>query len=167
MCREHGRQLSTELSLAAPSSDNEDAGTGSPFNLWAVIKETNVDNGGLLDFHENYFKYDTYRDENLELFRAMGNRKIKLSTWNPLRLYRGFKRMSSRLSRKNIGGNLKGEGLIQGGVLVFDKDGNLAFAYEEEIGDELVIDDIRRAMLAIEGEKGGDGDTNTPDKDEL
>jgi hypothetical protein len=93
--------------------------------LWAIIKETRVDDIGLTDFYNKFFSFPIYRDENLATYKAFGNRKIALSTWNPLRLYTGFKSMSGRLKEKKIEGNYVGEGLVQGGILIFDAKGKL------------------------------------------
>lgn len=120
------------------------------FGLWAIVKETNVDDQGLLDFYQQYFTFDIYRDEALATYEAMGNRKIALTTWNPIRLYRGFRELSSRMKQKNIEGNLKGEGFIQGGILFFDKAGVLQFAYEEEIGNEFDADKILAVLKLME-----------------
>ena len=60
--------------------------------------------------------------------------------------------MNSRLKEKSIEGNLVGEGMIQGGILVFDKEGKIQYAYEEAIGDELDVDDIVAAIKAVRGE---------------
>jgi hypothetical protein len=46
-----------------------------------------------------------------------------------------------------------GEGLIQGGIVIFDNKGNARYAYEEIIGDELVIDDIVAALEDVANDK--------------
>ena len=60
-----------------------------------------------------------------------------------------MKDMGNRLSNKNIEGNYVGEGMIQGGILLFDSSGELRFAYEEQIGNELPMDDLQAAVDAI------------------
>lgn len=137
MCREHGQQLA-----AALSDQQEDV------KLWGIVKE-NVDAMGMFEFKSLYFPFPLYRDVERALYSAMGNRKIQLTTWNPWRLWRGMKSLGKRLESKNIQGNLKGEGLIQGGILVFDNSGSLRFAYEESIGEELVMEDILTAVKAV------------------
>jgi hypothetical protein len=57
-----------------------------------------------------------------------------------------------RLKVKKISGNLKGEGLIQGGIIIFDKHGNARYAYREETGSEVPIDDIISAVKMVRGE---------------
>ena len=60
-----------------------------------------------------------------------------------------MKEMGNRLSNKNIAGNYVGEGMIQGGILLFDSLGELRFAYEEQIGNELPMEDLQAAVDAI------------------
>jgi hypothetical protein len=141
LCREHGQQL-TALAAHVP--------------LWGVVKETGVDDEGLLEFYNKYFPFPLFLDENLSIYQGMGNRKIGLRTWNPIRLWRGFRSMGSRLKEKKIEGNLVGEGMIQGGILIFDKEGKIQYAYEEAIGDELDMDDIRAALKAVSGKGSGE-----------
>ena len=57
-----------------------------------------------------------------------------------------------RLSKKNISGNYKGEGLVQGGVIVFDAAGKARFAYREETGSELPVDDIIAVVQELRAE---------------
>ena len=57
--------------------------------------------------------------------------------------------MNQRLEEKKLDGNMSGEGMIQGGLIIFDKDGNVRYAYEEIIGDELDIDDIVAALQEV------------------
>ena len=106
-----------------------------------VVKETGVDDSGLLDFYGSYYKFNLYKDGAWKLYKAMGERKI---SWT--NLFKGIWKMRKRQSDKGISGNLVGEGWIQGGVLVFDSSGTLRYAYEEEFGDELCLKDIRNAI---------------------
>jgi len=57
--------------------------------------------------------------------------------------------MTTRLNEKGLDGNLKGEGLVQGGIVIFGKDGKPKFAYEEETGSPLPIADIIGALNAV------------------
>lgn len=120
------------------------------FRLWGVVKETGVDDEGLSKFYNEYYTYPLYKDEKLVLYNDFfGKRRIGLTTWNPIALYRGYKEMNQRLQEKKLDGNMSGEGMIQGGLIIFDKDGNVRYAYEEIIGDELDIDDIVAALQEV------------------
>lgn len=81
----------------------------------------------------------------------MGNKKITADlSWNPLRIYRGFKELRQRLKEKNdLEGNFVGEGLIKGGIFVLNPKGEVVYVYEETTGDPLVIDDILAAMESM------------------
>lgn len=139
MCREHGRQL-TDM-----ATNNKEL--MKKFKMWGVVKETGVDDEGLSKFYNDYFTFPLFKDEGLVLYNDFfGKRKIALTTYNPLRLYRGYKEMTNRLNGKSLDGNMVGEGMIQGGIVIFDNQGNARYAYEEIIGDELVIDDIVAAL---------------------
>lgn len=84
-------------------------------------------------------------------YEALGSRKLKVTSWNPFRIFRGIRNVYKRLGQKNISGNLKGEGLVQGGVVIFDKTGARC-AYREETGNEVPVDDIVAVVRHIRGE---------------
>mmetsp|Transcript_17264 Transcript_17264/g.28243 ORF Transcript_17264/g.28243 Transcript_17264/m.28243 type:complete len:137 (-) Transcript_17264:150-560(-) len=117
------------------------------FKMWGVVKETGVDDEGLSKFYNDYFTFPLFKDEGLVLYNDFfGKRKVGLTTYNPFKLYKGYKEMTQRLNGKGLDGNMTGEGMIQGGLIIFDKEGNARYAYEEIIGDELEIDDIVAAL---------------------
>jgi hypothetical protein len=72
-------------------------------------------------------------------YNALGLRKlsVKFTLWNPFTIFRGIRGMFKRIKNKNISGNMKGEGLVQGGIIIFDKDGKARYAYREETGFEV------------------------------
>lgn len=142
MCREHGQQL---MELAAQKDEPLKG-----FGLFGLVKETGVDDEGLTDFYSESFTYPLYRDIGLIFYNDFFNgKKIGLSTFNPIRLYRGYKKMTARLDKKGLEGNLKGEGMIQGGIIIFGKNGKARFSYQEETGSPLPIDDIMAAVAEV------------------
>lgn len=138
LCREHGQQLS-ELAATAD------------IHLFGVVKEVDVDNEGLYDFYKQYFPFDLYRDVDLSLYRLLGNKKLRLKTWNPIRLYRGYRALQQRLDSKNLTGNLKGEGLVLGGIVIFNKEGKVHKTIVEETGTPLDMDEIKEAVQQVQG----------------
>lgn len=106
----------------------------------------------MYEFYTNYFSYPIYKDESQTFYKALGSRKLKLGTWNPIKIFRGMRDVYKRLSKKNISGNYKGEGLVQGGVIVFDAAGKARFAYREETGSELPVDDIIAVVQELRAE---------------
>jgi len=123
------------------------------FQMFGVVKETGVDDEGLGAFYNQYFKYPLFKDDGLVLYNDFfGKRSIKLTTWNPFKLYSGYTGMSKRMKEKKLKGNMVGEGMVQGGLIIFDKNGNARYAYEEDIGSELEMDDIVAALKAVQSD---------------
>lgn len=147
MCREEGKAIAD---LAAREDKPLDG-----FGLFGVVKEVGVDDLGLQDFYNDYFKYPLYKDGSLSFYTALGSRKLGLSTWNPIKIFkifRGMRAVGKRLAEKNISGNYKGEGLVQGGVIIFDATGKARFAYREETGSEIPIEDIIAVVKELRAE---------------
>lgn len=122
------------------------------FGLWGVIKETGVDDPGLCDF-TSFYPYPLYKDNQLSFYNALGNRKLSL---NPFSLFGTVKSMfsaNSRMKERNIEGNLVGEGLVKGGVIIFSKDGTPKYAYREVVGQELPVEAILAAVQAVKNDQ--------------
>ena len=146
MCREEGQSLSR---LAA---DNPRLFEG--FGIFGIVKEVAVDDEGLLEFYNDYFHYPLYMDDSQQFYEALGSRKItSLPTWNPIKLWKGFRSMQSRLEGKNLTGNMIGEGIIQGGIIIFDKNGEPYAVYQERTGAAIPEEDILAALKALKNEE--------------
>lgn len=123
------------------------------FGLFAIVKETGVDDEGLVEFHDKYFPHTTYRDQSWTFYEALGNRKVGFRMiFNPFTLFSLLCETFQRLREKKIEGNVKGEGLVQGGIIFFGRDGRVKYAYQEETGVDLRVRDIVAAMEAIRRE---------------
>jgi AhpC/TSA antioxidant enzyme len=149
LCREHALQLVqmyTEKSVV-------------PFHLWGIVKETGVDDIGLMEFHSTYFQMlPLYHDPQNAIYEAFGRRSIlKLRTWNPISIYRGFVDIGRRLSAQNITGNYKGEGIIQGGILIFDSKGTLRYSINKEIGQPFDMNFIYKSLRDVSLANGDAG----------
>ena len=146
LCREQGKSL-TDLKLAADSPLDG-------FELFGTVKEIGVDDEGLTEFYKSYFPFPLYKDDKLFFYNEFyGRRKMKFTTYNPFRLYRGYKSMMSRIGKKDgLEGNMKGEGYVQGGIIIFGKDGKPKYAYEEETGKDIPEDDIIAAVNAVKAQ---------------
>mmetsp|Transcript_6325 Transcript_6325/g.13067 ORF Transcript_6325/g.13067 Transcript_6325/m.13067 type:complete len:85 (-) Transcript_6325:1806-2060(-) len=77
---------------------------------------------------------------------------------NPFKIYNGMKAMKKRMKSKNLEGNLVGEGLKTGGVIVFGSDGEPRYAYPEITGSALETDDFLAAIRDVAA--GGSGVSN-------
>lgn len=131
-CREHGRQL-TEL------AQQENVA------LMGVIKERGVADASLVTMYQEYFHYPIYQDEKWKTYQAMGPRKLTMK-----QLLLGHLRSLQRYKKKNLenipfGGDL----FTQGGLLIFNKRGQLQYCYEERYGDELDLHKLRTAIQAV------------------
>jgi len=144
LCREHGQQL---LQLSA-----RDDAPLEGFNLFGIIKETAVDDAGLEEFHSQYFPFPLYLDEELKFYEAFGKNTIFGGmSWNPFRLYRSMKDIGKRLAEKKIEGNMKGEGMKTGGLVIFNADGEPKYMYNEETGVPIDEDIFLQAVNQVRG----------------
>lgn len=115
-CREHGLQLS-EFSV-----------TDRKLALIGTVKETGKADEDILRFYQDNFRNPIYKDEKWNVYKALGGRKLSFK-----QAFLGFLRSRKRFRRKKISMGKHGtEAFIQGGVLIFDRDGQLRFAYNEE-----------------------------------
>ena len=130
-CRIHGLQVSELL-----KQDDR-------INLIGAIKETGVDDDALMDFYQKYFPFPLYKDRRWNLFQhAFGNRKV--SIW---RLLSSAPTLNKWYKERNVvnvpfGGDL----FTKGGILIFDKLGQLKFVYYEKYGEELDMEAIKWAI---------------------
>ena len=46
--------------------------------LWAIVKETDVEERGIVSFFDDFFSFPIYKDEQWATYKAMGNRKLNL-----------------------------------------------------------------------------------------
>ena len=70
-------------------------------------------------------------------------------SWNPYKLWKGFKEVSKRLKEKNIDGNMKGEGITTGGLVIFGVDGEAKYMYKEETGEPIDEELFLKAVRAV------------------
>ena len=82
-------------------------------------------------------------------YTALGTRKLAIKSWNPFKIWKALRAVGKRLKRKNIKGNLTGEGLVQGGIVIFDREGKARYAYREETGVEVPVEDIVAAVRSV------------------
>jgi hypothetical protein len=140
LCREHGRQI---VQLAAELEENDRI----VLPYWGIVKELEADPTGLAEFQALYFNNaPLYRDMEMQYYEAFGNQSINLLPyWNPFRLYQWFRDIAKRLSNAKIDGNLKGEGMVMGGLLLF-VDGELRYAQDEMFGDPLDTESLKQII---------------------
>jgi len=100
---------------------------------------------GVAEFQKNYWNNNVlYLDEAKAFYSALGDRKITnlKGSWNPFEVWKGLKSIGERIKEKNLEGNMRGEGLVLGGIVVLDKNKKVVFTYYEETGKEIPKDAI-------------------------
>jgi len=140
------------------------------FGFFAIIKETGVDDAGIVEFQSTYFPHPIYVNPDYSFYHALGDRRLGLysffNNYNPRDLICLFFDSIRRMIRKkgivgnmNIGGTAAaaaagGDGIVQGGIIFFGPNdnnngsntgtgtGRPQYAYEEETGKELPIAEI-------------------------
>lgn len=132
-CREHALQIA-ELARDGNVS------------VVAAVKETGVDDESLIEFYQKYFRHPIYKDEKWKVFHAMGGRKLSMFT--VLRRAGGlFKRARSKGIKSTV---RKGDFWTKGGVMVFDKRGELKYTQHEKFGVEFDMASIRNAIQQLQ-----------------
>lgn len=66
-----------------------------------------------------------------------------------------MKAIGKRLQEKNLEGNLTGDGLIAGGLLIFGKDGEAKYMHKEVTGTPFDVDAIAAAVAAVRVSQSG------------
>ena len=132
-CREHGLQL-TEI------AHQENVA------MMGIVKEsgaTEIDEN-LCVMYRDYFRFPIFQDEKWKVFYAMGGRKLNMFKliWLGVRSHKRYE--AKGIANTPFGGDL----LMQGGLLIFDKSGQLKYCYEEHYGHEL---DLQKLRAAIQG----------------
>ena len=117
-CREHGLQL------------KDFAAKDHKLALIGAVKEAGTADVELLTFYQRFFRNPIYKDEKWNVFKALGGRKMSI-----MEAVIGFMRSKKRFQRKGIPLVTKhraGDSFMQGGVMIFDKNGELRFTYNTE-----------------------------------
>lgn len=131
----------------------------SNVRLIGIIKEVAPVKGaetdaelGVDEFHKKYFfDYPLYVDSEREFFKYLGNKSLlgqKLYTWNPFRLYADYQVLKQRID--GLDGNLKGEGLVKGGIIILHHERGVVYSHEENTGSLLPFDQIKVALKSLQ-----------------
>ena len=152
MCREDALELSSRFK----------AGEYNGVNLFGIIKEVAPVSGaetdeilGVSEFQNKYFQdHPVYLDHEKSFYAYLGNKGLlsqPLHSWNPFTLYKDYKGLQSRLNSKGIEGNLKGEGLLKGGLLLITPKDGVVYQHEESTGTPMPYDEFKAEVEKIVG----------------
>lgn len=150
MCREDAKELSSRLK----------SGQYPNIKLVGVVKEVAPVKGaetdevlGVNEFQTKYFdNLPVYLDHEKEFYAFFGNKSLlsqSLHSWNPFTLYNDYKSLESRLKSKGVDGNLKGEGLLKGGLLIISPEEGIVYAHHEQTGSEMPYEEIGNAIKKL------------------
>ena len=154
MCREEALDINALFAANGPL--NEDT-----TQLIGIVKETAptkqcMDDKclGVGEFINKYFPRGTvYRDDNLLFYEALGKRSLLrngfFGSFNPISIYREGKKLGKRLEEKGVDGNLKGEGVKLGGVLIFNSRGDVVYTHPEVTGKQFPVAEIADVINSI------------------
>jgi len=127
--------------------------------ILGICKEVEKADGdhtlGIVDFEKKYFCGPMYQDPKLAFYSFLGNNKLRVplsKMLNPMAAWRDLKAMGARMKDKKVEGNYKGEGFLQGGVLVIGKDDSVVYSYREQTGSGIppdVADEIAKAARSL------------------
>lgn len=101
------------------------------FNFFGVIKKTGVDDEGLMEFSNILYSFPLYRDVDLKVSTRQENLEspgiqLRMKFMKGLSsLHKIGKRRVAK--QKEIEGNLIGEGLTKGGVVLSGKNGQQVY----------------------------------------
>mmetsp|Transcript_48301 Transcript_48301/g.114938 ORF Transcript_48301/g.114938 Transcript_48301/m.114938 type:complete len:143 (+) Transcript_48301:353-781(+) len=109
---------------------------------------------GVQEFADSYFSHgEIFQDQELVFVKALGERSwLKgLPSWNPITMYKILKADVARNTAKGIVGNLAGEGLKAGGVIVVKAGGPITFVHPEvsakAIEEDVLLQALRDANI--------------------
>jgi hypothetical protein len=134
-CREKGFELA-QLAQADPK-----------LRMITAVKETGSIDKSLLEYYQNYGGHNPmYVDEHWNIYHAMGGRRVSKYSM-AAGMMRQMRRGLKKKVLPNFGGVMTGNLWTMGGVLVFDKHGQLIHVvYEPQFGQELDLVNIRTAV---------------------
>lgn len=145
MCREEAKDLASL----------QKAGKLGRANVIGVIKEVapcatakTDEELGVQEFQDQYWPFPLYLDESKEFYSALGSRTFGdlPGTWNPFEFWQGLKSIGERIKEKNLDGNMRGEGLILGGIFVINPKKKVVSVFPESTGKEIPSDEIIAAV---------------------
>lgn len=109
---------------------------------------------GVGSFQTKYFKDNpVYMDTEKVFYNYLGDKSLlsqPLHSWNPFQLYSDYNKLKERLDKKQVTGNMNGEGLLKGGFLIITPTEGVVYRHEETTGSEMPYDEIGEALSKLD-----------------
>jgi len=79
---------------------------------------------GVGEFVSKYFaEGDVFLDKEQDFYKALGSRGMRMNTWNPFKIAKDIGEMQKRMDAKGISGNLRGDSVLLGGIMLVKQGG--------------------------------------------
>jgi len=121
----------------------------APVGKWATDAEL-----GVQEFADTYFSHgEVFLDTDTVFVKALGEKSIfkSLASWNPITIFKSLRYDGERLKAKGVEGNMAGEGIKSGAVLVVKAGGPITFVHPEvttqPIEEETLLQALRDANI--------------------
>lgn len=124
-------------------------------NIAPVLQQNNVrlvgvglEELGVEEFVEKKFwSGELYIDQKKEAFNALGFKRISLLSLPGMLISRIARRQNAKAKERGVGGDLKGDGFQNGGLVVVEKGGKVLYSFvQENVADHAENEDILKAL---------------------
>eukprot|EP00746_Dinoflagellata_sp_MGD_P081112 gnl/MRDRNA2_/MRDRNA2_32297_c0_seq1.p2 gnl/MRDRNA2_/MRDRNA2_32297_c0~~gnl/MRDRNA2_/MRDRNA2_32297_c0_seq1.p2 ORF type:complete len:119 (+),score=19.71 gnl/MRDRNA2_/MRDRNA2_32297_c0_seq1:533-889(+) len=109
---------------------------------------------GVAEFQQKYFCGELYQDKERTFYEYFGNKPIFTlgmlgsALLNPFKVSSELTEMGERMKAKGVEGNMVGDGLTKGGVVVIDKNGTPLYTFYEDSGKGIPSDSLSKIVEA-------------------
>lgn len=116
----------------------------------------------------NFFSGDLFIDTKKQSYKALGFKRLNIFNIFPSVFGKKARELNSEAKKDNLGGNMTGDGMQNGGLLVVDKGGKLLFSFKQDLAtDHAENADILKALgLSSDGFEKGKDAADTPASDQ-
>jgi hypothetical protein len=124
---------------------------------------------GVNEFATEYWNnHELYMNPTRGFYSFLGNKSILSqgpTSWNPISMLQGLKEMTGRYN--SASGNLAGEGLLKGGLIIITPEdgGTIVYQHEEHMGSQMNLDEINHILTPLmlpETKYSASGRSNRP-----
>jgi len=87
---------------------------------------------GVGEFVSKYFANgEVFLDAEQDFYKGLGSRGMNMNSWNPFKIVKDIADMQKRMDAKGISGNLRGDSVLLGGVMIVNKGGPVSWVSYE------------------------------------